>query len=185
MERLIEKQVFYISEFRQEEAWLSFMHRQGWKLVKPRTFKYEFEKCTEEDWVYQLDFKENKTEDEDYIRMFADYGWEFVDRYRNWFYFRKKKVEGEEMHIYNDNQSKLEMCKRIINGQWVWGVLICLVAVIFAAVVCGTDLFRDSEWWFLWKGMAIGACIGTVFGLGLVANQYRRLKKQMKDLQTP
>lgn len=27
MEKLIEKQYFYVSEFKQEGAWLSFMHR--------------------------------------------------------------------------------------------------------------------------------------------------------------
>lgn len=185
MEKLIEKQIFYISEFKQEEAWLSFMHRQGWRLVKPCTYKYEFEKCEAEDWVYQLDFKENSTADEDYIQMFADYGWEYVDRYRNWFYFRKKRVEGEEMHIYNDNQSKLEMCRRIINGQLVWGLVIALVALLFAGIVLGTGWFDNSGIWSLLKGMAIGACIGVVFGMGMVANQYYRLKKQMKDLQTP
>jgi hypothetical protein len=57
MEKKIEKQSFLISEFREEAAWLSFMHRQGWKFISTNGKKYEFEQCEPEDWIYQLDFR--------------------------------------------------------------------------------------------------------------------------------
>ena len=67
-----ERKSFFISEFRAEEAWLSFMHQQGWKLqsIDKRGFSYTFESCEPEDWIYQLDFKEENVAEEDYILMY-------------------------------------------------------------------------------------------------------------------
>ena len=82
---LTERQVFYIAEFQEEAAWLSFMHREGWKMTRTTGFKYYFEACPQEDWAYQLDFKEEGVDEEAYIQMYADYGWEFVTRFRRWY----------------------------------------------------------------------------------------------------
>ena len=112
---MIEKQRFYISEFEQEAAWLAFMHREGWRLTSKEKCYYHFEPCEKEDWCYQLDFKESQSEDEDYIQIYKDYGWEYVLHSGNWFYFRKKKEEGkeEDFSIFSDKESKIEMCRRI------------------------------------------------------------------------
>ena len=96
---------FYISEFRAEEAWLSFMHQQGWKLqsIDKIGFHYTFEACEPQDWIYQLDFKEDGVAEEDYILMYEDYGWELVLRFRHWFYFRKLRtgdMTADDMAIF-------------------------------------------------------------------------------------
>ena len=40
---------------------------------------YVFEKCTPEDVVYQLDYK-NNAETSNYFQIFRDYGWEYIGR---------------------------------------------------------------------------------------------------------
>ena len=100
---LTERQIFYISEFDVEAAWLSFMHREGWKMLSTTGFKYRFESCPKENWTYQLDFRADGVSEEEYIQMYADYGWEFVTRFRQWYYFRKPYSEEEDMSIFSDN----------------------------------------------------------------------------------
>lgn len=81
---------FYtIADFKEEEQWLETQHRQGWKLVTiiPPCI-YRFEKCNPEDVRYRLDYKNNK-ENQDYMQMMTDYGWEYFGRCVGWLYFRK------------------------------------------------------------------------------------------------
>lgn len=117
---LVEKQKFYISEFEQEASWLSFMHREGWKFASTDGFHYRFEKAEKEDWVYELDYKENGVAEDDYIQMYRDFGWEYAGQYDHWCYFRKHRIEGEDVDttLFGDRESKLELCKRVVNGQF-------------------------------------------------------------------
>lgn len=118
---LIEKQKFYISEFEQEAAWLSFMHREGWKFVSTDSLHYQFERTEKEDWCYQMDYLESGVAGEDYLRMYEDFGWEFVSQCDHWCYFRKQRIEGEEADtaLFGDRESKLELCKRVVHGQFL------------------------------------------------------------------
>ena len=91
METKIESKVFFITDFNQQAHYLSNMHKKGWKLVKISwSLFYHFEKCEPEDVVYQVDFKESKNKDrESYLRMYEDYGWEFVTSCQSFIIFRK------------------------------------------------------------------------------------------------
>lgn len=179
---LTERQVFYISEFQAEAAWLSFMHREGWKMISTTGFKYRFKSCPQENWTYQLDFRTDDVSEEEYIRMFADYGWEYVTRFRQWYYFRKPYSEEEDMSIFSDNASKISMCRSIIRQHALRVLPIFLVVIIYVLLYFFTDLFSaqrlESDFW---SGLCDGAAIGGVFGLiiasGILGSQFYRLKK--------
>lgn len=65
------------------------MHCRGWKFLKVNYVSvYTFEKCEPEDVVYQIDFQDGKA-DNDYIQIFKDYGWEYVQGILGMQYFRK------------------------------------------------------------------------------------------------
>jgi len=188
MEKKIEKQKFYISEFQEEAAWLSFMHREGWKFITTNGHKYEFEKCEGEDWIYQLDFKENGVAEEDYIQIFKDYGWEYVGQFRRWFYFRKKKTEDSEndMSIFSDNESKIEMCKRVINGNIINFIPFLLIIIAYDFLVGFTKLFRgDGVLSIIVSVFAIITLLIAVFALSFVVGQYSRLNHMIKKMQNP
>lgn len=91
METKTECKVFFITDFNQQAQYLTEMHRKGWGLTKIRwSFFYHFEKCQPEDVVYQVDFKESKNKDrKSYLRMYEDYGWEFVTSCQSFIIFRK------------------------------------------------------------------------------------------------
>ncbi|HEP1822819.1 TPA: DUF2812 domain-containing protein [Streptococcus suis] len=120
METRTEFKVFFITDFSQQADYLSEMHQQGWKLVKISwLFFYHFEKCQPEDVVYQVDFKEVKNKDRDsYLRMYEDYGWEFVVSCQNFVIFRKVAVKGD-LEIYGDRESKVEFVKAIFQRRYL------------------------------------------------------------------
>lgn len=183
MEKLIEKQYFYVSEFKQEGAWLSFMHREGWKFVSTTGTKYEFEKCEKEDYVYELDFKEDGIADEDYIQMFSDYGWEYVFQYQKWFYFRKKRTQEEEdMSIFSDNESKIDLCKRILKEQSLRILPLYCLLLVLDYIILFTPLAKGNTFFHgLAYGIVLGSILVIIFRFGIFIGQYSRLNKMIKD----
>ena len=184
---LTERQVFYIAEFQEEAAWLSFMHREGWKITRTTGFKYYFEACPQEDWVYQLDFKEEGVDEEAYIQMYADYGWEFVTRFRRWYYFRKIRTAGDDMSIFSDNESKIDMCRRVVRHHvLLLTVYYLFILALFAFMKCGgsfvtPDSFLDG----FFHGGTIGLAIGGLIGIFFTGNQIHRLRRKIRQMENP
>lgn len=120
METKTECKVFFITDFNHQARYLSDMHKKGWKLVKISwSLFYHFEKCEPEDVVYQVDFKESKNKDrESYLRMYEDYGWEFVTSCQSFIIFRKLAKFGG-LELYGDRESKLEFVKTIFQRRYL------------------------------------------------------------------
>jgi len=184
---LVEKQKFYISEFDQEAAWLSFMHREGWKFVSTDGFHYQFEKSEKEDWVYELDYLESGVAGEDYIQMYQDFGWEYVFQYDHWCYFRKQRIEGEEnaTTLFGDRESKLELCKRVVHGQFLRMLPFLLLTPSIL------NLFRLSKpmehfgpvFGIFFTVLCILSLLIFIVPLIIYFNQINRLNKLIKELE--
>ncbi|MEI5990002.1 DUF2812 domain-containing protein [Enterococcus crotali] len=111
---------FELADYLEEEKFLQEQHKQGWKMVdlKLPIPTYFFEKCEPEEYVYQLDFKQDVNDIEEYLQLFEDCGWEYFYRFGNWYYFRKMKSEVvEENMIFNDAPSRAEMAKKVVKFQ--------------------------------------------------------------------
>ena len=81
---------FDITMHEEEAVWLREMHQQGWKLREVKWAFYTFESCEPEDVVYQLDYNREGLENkQEYVQMFADCGWEYIQDYVDYSYFRK------------------------------------------------------------------------------------------------
>lgn len=114
---------FTIFQYKAEQEYLREMHLKGWSLVKI-TFPgfYHFEACGPEDVVYQLDYNQNGTAHKrEYVQLFADCGWEYLFDFVGYSYFRKpvSRMEGmeEPEEIFCDDESRLEMMKRVFRGR--------------------------------------------------------------------
>ncbi len=182
---LVEKQKFYTAEFEQEAAWLSFIHREGWRFLSTDGFHYRFEAAPKEDWCYQLDYKQNGVAEDDYLQMYQDFGWEFAGQYGNWFYFRKQRTNGEEpdLSLFSDRESKLELCKRIINGQLLRILPLLLIMCGSCSLLLLGVLLNSGG--FL--SVIIGIAYFIQFALFLLPignyfSQMARLNKMMKGL---
>lgn len=95
---------FTVPEWEKEQDYLRSMHRKGWRFVRytPLCF-YRFESCEPEDVVYQLDYNEDGAtrHGDEYFQLFRDCGWEFVQYFAGFSYFRKpaSELRGEEGHL--------------------------------------------------------------------------------------
>lgn len=126
-----ELRFFSVPDWEKEQDYLREQHRQGWRFARLNALGlYHFERCEPEDVVYQLDYNpeglEHKTE---YVRMFNDCGWEYLQDYAGYSYFRKPAAEmnGDE-EIFCDEQSRDDMIMRVFRGRII--PLICLFCLV-------------------------------------------------------
>lgn len=111
---------FTIYNHEKEEEFLREMSKAGWRFTNVSSFgMYHFEKAEPEDVVYRLDYnqegRENKSE---YVQMFSDCGWEYIQDYAEYSYFRKPAAEADgNEEIFCDDESKFEMLKRVFKGR--------------------------------------------------------------------
>lgn len=121
---------FTIFNHEKEQEYLREQHKHGWKFVKVTGIgTYHFEECQPEDMVYQLDFNQDSSKQRDeYLQMFSDCGWEYIQEFVGYSYFRKatKDMKNEE-EIFCDEESRLKMLER------VYKVRLLPLLVIFTA----------------------------------------------------
>lgn len=125
---------FPITEWEREQEYLRRRHNQGWKLTKVNLLGiYHFEKCQPEDVIYQLDYNPEGLENkEEYLQMFADCDWEYIQDYVQYSYFRKparQATENEEEAIFSDDVTRLDMLKRVFKGR-----VVPLIVIFFALI---------------------------------------------------
>lgn len=111
---------FSISEWKKEQDYLRQQHKKGWRFVKVNFIgSYHFERCEPEDVVYQLDYNpDGLAHKDEYIKMFHDCGWEYLQEFSGYSYFRKSASEmnGDE-EIFCDDSSRVDMMKQVFKGR--------------------------------------------------------------------
>ena len=121
-DRKIKFRYFTIMEWKKEQDFLRQEGLKGWRFTKATLLGiYHFERCKPEDVVYQLDYNpDGIAHKEQYVQMFQDCGWEYIQDYFGYSYFRKPASEmaGDE-EIFCDDESRLEMVKRIFLSRMV------------------------------------------------------------------
>lgn len=167
--------VFTICEYEEEQAYLRRMHGSGWKLVRMSwPCVYHFERCAPEDVIYQLDYNQDGIAHRDeYVRMFSDCGWEYLQDFYGYSYFRKpaSQMDGAE-EIFCDESSRLQMLERVFRGR-----MIPLLALFLAVLLPGAirTLCRGE---FLLAG-GLAAIIALYLKIFVsFARQYSRLRKR-------
>lgn len=127
-----EIRVFTIFEWKKEEDYLRNRHKQGWKFTYVNKLVcYHFEKSEPEDVIYQLDYNpDGLAHKSEYVQIFSDCGWEYLQDFFGYSYFRKpvSEMNGKEEEIFCDNASRLEMMKRVLRGRMT--PLLCIFFMI-------------------------------------------------------
>lgn len=142
-EKKTEFRYFTISEWKQEEQYLRERHNQGWRLTHVTGIcLYHFERCAPEDVVYQLDYNpDGMSHKDEYVRMFMDCGWEYLCDYVGYSYFRKpvSQMQSGDEEIFCDEQSRLDMLRRVFRGRMVPLIVIFLCCICTQLVVQRTN----------------------------------------------
>lgn len=174
METKKEFRFFTIFQYEQEQEYLSRRHQEGWKFVKVTGLgTYHFERCQPEKVVYQLDYnQEGLANKEEYVRMFADCGWEYLMDYAGYSYFRKAAADmkGDE-EIFCDEQSKLEMMERVLKGRMT------PVLVLFCAILLPQCILNFAVYHNYTMGVVYSLILWVYVVLFVVCGRkYRKLK---------
>ena len=124
---------FSVVDWEKEQEYLRQMHRQGWKFVRLTALcVYHFVKCEPEDVIYQLDYNVDGVEHkEEYVQLFADCGWEYLQDYMGYSYVRKSasQTDGAE-EIFCDDASRLQMFERVGRGRMLPLLVIFLCVML-------------------------------------------------------
>lgn len=123
---------FTIFEYEKEQDYLREMHKSGWKFIKVTGLgMYHFEKCIPQDVVYQLDYnKDGLAHKDEYLKMFDDCGWEYIQDFLGYSYFRKAVSEdGVAEEIFCDEESRFQMMQRVLKGRML-PLLVIFLAVL-------------------------------------------------------
>ena len=139
-----ELRIFTIADWEKEERYLQKRHQEGWKFKK-LSFPvfYSFEKCAPEDVVYLLDYdEEGQKHKDEYIQKFKDRGWEYLQEFCGYSYFRKPIAQIQRKEdLFRDDKSKLGMMRRVFAGRYI-PILIVLAILILPNLV---DQFQNSD----------------------------------------
>ena len=124
--------------------------------------------------VYQLDYnKEGLENKQEYVQMFEDCGWEYIQDYVDYSYFRKpaSAMHGDE-EIFCDASSRLAMMERVYKGR------LTPLLVIFCACLLPQFVLNLTN-----ERYGLAAFMGGVLALYIVifgyctAHYYRKKNK--------
>ena len=110
---------FWAWQDEQEEAWLHEMSLKGLHLVRAQPFgAYQFEQGEPRPYVYRLDYRDSKSDQDSYVQLFADAGWGHIGQMSGWQYFRREATaveatDGEMPEIFTDTESKIRKYRRL------------------------------------------------------------------------
>ncbi len=112
---LIRWKWFWAWEDEKEEQWLRAMSQTGWHLAAvPFPGRYKFQAGPACDYVYRLDFINDRKDFDHYLQLFKDTGWEHLLQFGSWQYFRILARPGENPEIFTDNHSKIQKYQRVL-----------------------------------------------------------------------
>lgn len=179
-QRKTEFRFFDITEHEKEQEYLRKRHQEGWRFVKvwlPGLFR--FEACQPEDVVYQLDYNpDGVAHHAEYVQMFEDCGWEYLQDLMGYSYFRKPVARMQEKEeIFCDEESRLEMIRRVYKGRMI-PLLVIFFCVILPQLFLQFSLDHDAN-----RTLAIIFFVLMVFYLWIFikfAVHYVRLKGRVR-----
>ncbi len=166
---------FDITMHEEEQEYLREMHKNGWELRKVTWAFYTFDACTPEDVVYQLDYHQSIENRREYLQMFADCGWEYIQDMMGYSYFRKPAalMSGDEQGIFCDHESRMEMWDRVFKGR-VRILLIVLCCIILPQLFLQSSLDHPAN--RMMAGVFVGLLVVYIWMLGRFAYKYFQAK---------
>lgn len=175
MERKKEFHFFTVFEYEKEQTYLRRMQQRGWRFVQVSGLgMYHFEKCSPEDVIYQLDYNpEGLANRDEYVKMFQDCGWEYLQDYVGYSYFRKPAAEtGGTEEIFCDDSSRLQMMERVFRGR-----MLPLLALLFGVLLPGLLRSISQKQWFV-AGINGAVILLYLILFGVFACQYFSFRRK-------
>lgn len=156
---------FPIPAWKKEENYLREQHKNGWEFVTVNGLcLYHFKRCEPKDMIYQLDYNpDSLNKKNEYIQMFRDCGWEYLQNYVGYSYFRKavSEMDGTEEEIFCDDASRLDMMKRTFTGRMI------PLLIVFFLIIIPQMIMQSQKSTPVNHSLMIVFCILFVIYLGM------------------
>jgi hypothetical protein len=163
--------LFWAWEDDKEENWLREMSQQGYHLSSlGLPGFYKFEQGFAKDYVYRLDYIRDRKDYANYLQLFNDSGWDHMGEMAGWQYFRKEAVNGDDLEIYSDNESKANKYQRVV---------LLLVIILPLLINMITVPFRSSGIPDVLRFIFFGFFFLYIYGLTKLLMRIRNLKKKI------
>ncbi len=154
---------FSIMQWKKEEEYLRQQHKNGWEFVWLNGLcLYHFQKCEPKDVVYQLDYNHDSvSKRREYLQIFSDCGWEYLQNYAGYSYFRKEASEmnGTQEEIFCDDDSRLDILQRIFRKRMI-PLFFVFLFVLIPQIIMQSCLDTPYSYGFL-------IVFGILFGIYL------------------
>ena len=169
---------FSAFRYDKEQEYLANMYAKGWKLkkIEGKIF-YHFVKCEPEEVVYQMDYSYGDIDDEEYIQLYADCGWEYVCDRGCFTYFIKpvSKMDGNE-EIFCDLQSRISMLRRMLG----WKVLpLAIITALITSYIIRLTVYVKVFGFDAFVAVVIGVWMILLVELIFSWVNFKRLKKKL------
>lgn len=167
---------FNIFQFDLEEKFLNEMHRKGYAFTRISGLNmYNFEPTSPQTVTYKLEYKSEVDDQDAYIQLMRDYGWEYVGTYFQYFYFRQVGKQ-DVIPFYTNKESKLNHLNRILLGRFV-------PILLFSIILFFMDLSYDPDSFTInYLSMATQGIVSFILALYVIlfatlGYHYFRLRK--------
>lgn len=142
---------FWVWQFEEEERWLNEMALQGWALESVGFCTYTFLSCRPGEYLIRLEMHDG---DEGYFSFMQELGAEYVGRFMNWRYFRRKTELGS-FDLFSDIDSRIAHLDRI--GKM-------LTAIGALNLISGLNPSNHLSWVNLLCCALLTYCLGRIHG---------------------
>ncbi len=172
---------FSIFDWEEEQAYLQRRHAQGWRFVRVSFVGlYHFEACQPQEVVYQLDYnREGLAHKSEYLQMFSDCGWEYIQDFMGYSYFRKAAADLQqgETGIFCDEDSRMDMLQRVIKGR-LTPLLVVFCCIILPQLNLQASMHHPFNRVLFWIYVGLLALYTALFASFAV--KYRKLRRRKK-----
>lgn len=109
---LTEHKFFFAWSEEKEMKYLQEQSQKGLHLNAVGLFKYYFDQEEAAQLQYAADFRTfDKLNEEQYLQLYEDAGWQFIDKFGGWYYFKNNDLTA---CFYNDLASVKAKYKRLL-----------------------------------------------------------------------
>lgn len=173
--------LFWPWQDREEEAWLEAMSRQGLHLSEARTLgRYAFEKGAPKAYAYRLDYQDSLKDEQHYLKIFEDAGWQRVATQGGWHYFRQEIRAGQVPEIFSDSDTKIKKYERFKT------LLVSMLPLYVLVLALNASLPDGEVWGFRWWAQVCASAVsipffGALSVLSVIA--WFKLDKRIQELR--
>ncbi len=104
----------YYVDAEKEELYLNDQAKRGRALTGYCLCCYTYEGCAPGEYIYRIDLLDGSPgQQQEYLEFLQESGIEFVARWQNWVYLRRRTSEGP-FDLYSDNASKVRHLQKLM-----------------------------------------------------------------------